>query len=76
MAGNEIFTTREGNFRILVEQVINGRAVDWFLVERGRLLEREEVATHQEAVQQFVGREVEFLASTSTGYGYAFQVKR
>lgn len=76
MARNEFFSTREGNFRILVEQSIDGKPVDWFLVERSSLLEREGITVHQKAVEKFVGREVEFLTSTGTGYGYVFRVKR
>lgn len=76
MEKNEFFSTREGEFRILVEQTIGGNPVDWFLVERRELVGRESVAAHKEAVEQFVGREVEFVASTGTGYGYIFSVPR
>lgn len=76
MARNEYFQTRAGEFRILVEQVIDGKTVDWHLVELRSGLPRGSQAVHKEAVEQFVGREVEYLLPASHGYDYVFAVKK
>lgn len=70
MDEKEFFRTREGRFRILVEQVINGDAVDWHLVERRTIQTPNTLAAHTEAVRQFVGREVEYDRKMLDGYTF------
>lgn len=74
MAKSELFSTREGDFRILVEQTIQGRTVDWFLAERRHIQTPDRLVAHKAAVEMFVGREVEFVCDTDGGY--VFEVKK
>jgi hypothetical protein len=74
VARTESFRTIEGQFRILVQQEIDGIAVDWFLIERSRIQAPDKLVAHGEAVKQFVGRDVEYLISSTNGY--VFQVKK
>jgi hypothetical protein len=74
MARTEYFRTIEGTFRILVQQEIDGIAVDWFLIERSRIQAQDKLVAHEEAVKQFVGQDVEYLISSTNGY--VFQVKK
>lgn len=74
MAGKDIFRTQEGSFRILVTQIIDGREVDWFLVERRDLVTPDKLVAHMQAVERFVGTKVEFVAESGVG-GYTFTVK-
>lgn len=73
MTAKEFFNTREGRFRILVEQTIDAKPVDWYLVERRAISDSDESAAHKKAVEQFVGREVEFVTQPEDG-GYVFAV--
>lgn len=74
MTGKDIFRTQEGDFRILVTQIIDGRDVDWFLVERHHLITPDKIVAHTQAVERFVGKKVEFIGDNEDG-GYVFTVK-
>lgn len=53
MAKGEVFRTREGSFRVLVEQVIDGKAVDWHLADRRDIESVRAQVGDEEAVRLF-----------------------
>lgn len=68
---SEVFRTREGRFRILVEQVIDVEVVDWHLVDRRGLATSDEMVAHTEAVKHWVGKAVNWTGErTETGYEF------
>jgi hypothetical protein len=72
----EVFRTREGEFRILVEQVINGKTADWHLVERRAIVSPDKLVAHTEAVKQWLdGAAVNWTGET-TDTGYEFIVAK
>lgn len=73
---SEYFRTFEGAFRILVQQEIDEKPIDWHLVETRTIGEPSEMLAHKAAVEQFTGREVEFVIPGAHGRGYVFQVKK
>lgn len=72
---SDIFRTEEGTYRILVTQFIDGRVVDWYLVERRTISTPDKLVAHAQAAKAFVGADVEWTGKT-TEMGYEFTVSR
>lgn len=73
MAKGEVFRTREGRYRILVEQVIDGKVIDWILVERVSVATPDKFVAHTAATRRFVGKAVDWTGRT-TDTGFEFTV--
>lgn len=71
----EVFRTYEGMFRILVEQVIDGKEADWSLIDLRDVASPDKLVRHIEAVKRFVGRDIEWTGQT-TESGYEFIVAK
>lgn len=70
-AHNEVFRTYRGLFRILVEQVIDGRKADWYLVDRRDIGVPDGVEAHGIAASRFVGKAVNWTGErTDTGFEF------
>jgi hypothetical protein len=75
MAQSEVFRTYEGLFRVLVEQVIDGEKVDWYLVSRKEIATPDRLVAHMAAVREFLsGAAVDWTGET-TESGYVFAMK-